>query len=73
MMRPMLLYESRESTGELSLEKLFEGPDSIQGINDLNTMRLLFETMCVRDLCEYAQSIGGNVLHYRIRVSKDPF
>ena len=33
--------------------------------NDLNTMELLFETLCVRDLRVYAESIGGNVLHYR--------
>ena len=33
--------------------------------NDLNTMGLLFETLCVRDLRVYAESIGGNVLHYR--------
>ena len=33
--------------------------------NDLNTMGLLFETLCVRDLRVYAESIGGNVLHYK--------
>jgi predicted AAA+ superfamily ATPase len=33
--------------------------------NDLNTMGLLFETMCVRDLRVYAESLGGEVLHYR--------
>jgi len=33
--------------------------------NDLNTMGLLFETLCVRDLRVYAESIGGTVLHYR--------
>ena len=33
--------------------------------NDLNTMGLLFETLCVRDLRVYAESIGGNLLHYR--------
>ena len=33
--------------------------------NDLNTMGLLFETLCVRDLRVYAESIGGAVLHYR--------
>ena len=31
--------------------------------NDLNTMGLLFETLCVRDLRVYAESIGGTVLH----------
>ncbi len=33
--------------------------------NDLNTMGLLFETMCVRDLRVYSEAIGGSVLHYR--------
>ena len=33
--------------------------------NDLNTMGLLFETLCVRDLRVYAERIGGTVLHYR--------
>lgn len=39
------------------------GPDDL--INDLNTMGLLFETMCVRDLRVYAQALGGQVYHYR--------
>lgn len=34
-------------------------------INDLNTMGLLFETMCVRDLRVYAEELNGNVFHYR--------
>lgn len=38
-------------------------PDDL--IKDLNTMGLFFETMCVRDLRIYAESIDGEVLHYR--------
>ena len=34
-------------------------------VNDLNTMGLLFETMAVRDLRVYAESIDGDVFHYR--------
>ncbi len=34
-------------------------------VNDLNTMGLLFETLCVRDLRVYSEAIGGEVLHYR--------
>lgn len=41
------------------------GPEDL--INDLNTFGLIFETMCVRDLRIYADSLGGNVLHYRDR------
>lgn len=39
------------------------GPNDL--INDLNTMGLLFETMCVRDLRVYTEYLGGEVLHYR--------
>lgn len=34
-------------------------------INDLATFGLLFETLAVRDLRVYADSIGGDVYHYR--------
>ena len=34
-------------------------------INDLNTFGLLFETLCIRDLRVYAESIKGKVYHYR--------
>lgn len=34
-------------------------------INDLNTMGLLFETMCVRDLRVFAEALNGGVYHYR--------
>lgn len=39
------------------------GPKDL--LHDLNTMGLLFETMCVRDLRVYTESLGGNVYHYR--------
>ena len=34
-------------------------------VKDLNTMGLFFETMAVRDLRIYAQSLDGDVFHYR--------
>lgn len=34
-------------------------------LNDINTMGLLFETMCIRDLRVYAESLDGEVRHYR--------
>ncbi len=34
-------------------------------INDLKTFGFLFETLCVRDLRVYADSLGGEVYHYR--------
>lgn len=47
----------------IAVASLGIGPKDLT--NDLNTMGLLFETLCVRDLRVYAESIGGNVLHYR--------
>jgi predicted AAA+ superfamily ATPase len=41
---------------------------SSQGLmKDLNTMGLLFESLCVRDLRVYAQAIDGEIYHYRDR------
>lgn len=39
------------------------GPKDL--INDLNTFGLLFETLCVRDLRVYAESLNGDLYHYR--------
>ena len=39
------------------------GPNDL--IKDLNTFGLIFETLCIRDLRVYAESINGNVYHYR--------
>lgn len=39
------------------------GPEDLT--NDLETMGLLFETLCMRDLRVYADAIDGNVYHYR--------
>ncbi len=34
-------------------------------LNDLSTMGLLFETLCVRDLRVFAEALNGRVYHYR--------
>lgn len=39
------------------------GPKGL--INDLNTMGLFFETLCVRDLRIFADALDGQVFHYR--------
>ena len=39
------------------------GPNDL--VKDLNTMGLFFETLCVRDLRVYAESLDGEVYHYR--------
>lgn len=41
-MRPMSLWESQESTGEVSLADLFESPDQIGGINRTDIEQLAF-------------------------------
>lgn len=38
-------------------------PEMLKG--DLKTFGFLFESLCIRDLRVYAESIGGKVLHYR--------
>lgn len=39
------------------------GPKDL--INDMNTFGFIFETLAVRDLRVYAESLGGKVYHYR--------
>ena len=39
------------------------GPQDL--INDLETFGLMFETLCMRDLRVYADSLDGTVYHYR--------
>lgn len=43
-MRPMSLWESGESTGEVSLAQLFEGPTKIEGINKQSLEQIAFFT-----------------------------
>ena len=47
------------SDPSIAVAALGIGPKDL--INDLNTMGLLFETMCVRDLRVYAESLGIKV------------
>ena len=47
----------------IAVASLGIGPEAL--VRDLNTMGLLFETMCVRDLRVYADAIDGSVSHYR--------
>lgn len=51
------------SDPSIAVAALGVGPDDL--INDLGTMGLLFETLCVRDLRVYADALGGSVYHYR--------
>ncbi len=47
----------------IAVASLGIGPQDL--INDLNTMGLLFESMCVRDLRVYAEAMDGALYHYR--------
>jgi len=47
----------------IAVASLGIGPKDL--VNDLNTFGLFFETLAIRDLRVYAQSLNGNVLHYR--------
>lgn len=47
----------------IAIAALGLGPNDL--INDLKTFGLVFETLCIRDLRVYAESINGNVYHYR--------
>ena len=43
-MRPMSLYESGDSTGDVSLTNLFTNPNNIEGVSNLNFEKLAFVT-----------------------------
>lgn len=47
----------------IAVAALGVGPADLVG--DLNTLGLFFETLCMRDLRVYAQSLDGEVYHYR--------
>lgn len=47
----------------IAVASLGLGPQDL--INDLETMGLFFETMCVRDLRVYADALDGEVYHFR--------
>lgn len=47
----------------IAAQALGASPEDL--LSDLNTFGLLFEDMAVRDLRVYAQTLNGNVLHYR--------
>ena len=47
----------------IAVASLGIGPNDL--INDLRTFGLFFETLCVRDLRVFAESLDGSVYHYR--------
>ena len=51
------------SDPSIGIAALGIGPNDL--INDLSTMGLFFESMCVRDLRVYADTLEGTIYHYR--------
>ncbi len=51
------------SDPSIGIAALGLGPNDL--INDVQTLGLFFETMCVRDLRVYADALDGTVYHYR--------
>lgn len=51
------------SDPSIGIAALGIGPNDL--INDLSTMGLFFESMCVRDLRIYADALEGSIYHYR--------
>ena len=49
----------------IAIAALGLGPDDLMG--DLNTMGLLFETLCIRDLRVFADALDGQIYHFRDR------
>lgn len=47
----------------IAIAALGLGPDDL--LADLNTFGLLFESLCIRDLRIFADTLGGTVYHYR--------
>ncbi|MCR4954948.1 MAG: DUF4143 domain-containing protein [Treponema sp.] len=47
----------------IAVASLGIGPEDL--LNDLNTYGLFFETLCVRDLRVFAESLDGSVYHYK--------
>ena len=51
------------SDPSIAVQALGAGPEAL--IKDARTFGFIFETMCIRDLRVYADSIDGKVYHYR--------
>jgi predicted AAA+ superfamily ATPase len=57
------------SDPSIGIAALGIGPNDL--INDLNTLGLFFESMCVRDLRVYADAIDGTIYHYRDKMGRE--
>ena len=71
LMRPMSLFESRESNGEISLRALFDGTAEVEGFSELTIEKLAFvlarggwpaaigarETVALRQVYDYVDAV----------------
>ncbi len=56
---------SKRNLVDPSIAALYLGVTPQNYVEDFNTVGLLFESLCMRDLKAYASRIGGKVLYYR--------
>lgn len=87
MMRPMSLYESLESSGEVSLEDLFKAPQQIGGTNPLSLEQLAFVTcrggwpgaidlegeIALEQAFDYVEAVVRSDISRVDGVSRDPY
>lgn len=85
-MRTMSLYESGESTGEVSLQELFDQTEKIQGVNPLNIETLAFlicrggwphavgmsEKPALEQAFDYYDAVVRNDINRVDHINKDP-
>ena len=68
LMRPMSLYESLDSTGEVSLKMLFEAPEQIEGENMLDLKQLAF--LVCRGGWPRATDLDGEIAFVKSDISR---
>ena len=85
-MRNMSLYESKESSGEVSIKELFEGKKDISGTNELDIKRLAYlvcrggwpgtlelkESIALETAFDYLEGIVNSDISRVDNVSRDP-
>lgn len=84
-MRPMSLYESGDSTGEVSLKELFDGQNEIDGESDISIERLAFlvcrggwpqaidmrEEIALDQACDYYDAVVRSDINRAVNVQKN--
>lgn len=85
-MRPMSLWESGESTGEVSIKDLFEGKEKIEGVSNLDLERIAFiacrggwplavsmqDEIALDQAFDYLKAVEQRDIQAADKVSRDP-